>query len=75
MLFLSFNVGYICGLDGIILKIEDINLGVVDYVFNLEVKIFLNLNNGYFFLFIENYILFGNVVVEVYDLRGRIILK
>jgi photosystem II stability/assembly factor-like uncharacterized protein len=73
--FPSFNAGYTCGLDGTILKIMDINLGIENYTSDTDINAFPNPNNGRFALSFGNHILSGNGVAEVYNVRGEVILK
>jgi photosystem II stability/assembly factor-like uncharacterized protein len=73
--FPSFNAGYTCGLDGTILKIMDINLGIENYTSDTEINAFPNPNNGRFALSFGNHILSGTGVAEVYNVRGEVILK
>lgn len=73
--FPSVNVGYTCGVDGTILTIRDINLGIADYASNMEVNAFPNPNKGRFSLSFGDHVLSERALVEVYNARGEMILK
>lgn len=73
--FPSFNAGYTCGLDGTILKIKEINLGVEDLTANFKLEVFPNPNSGHFKLSLDEGKVDQNTVVEVLNLNGEVVYK
>lgn len=73
--FPSFNAGYTCGLDGTILKITNIGLGMDELSSDIKMDVFPNPSNGHFNLFVEEGIVNDNTLVEVLNLNGEVVLE
>lgn len=73
--FPSHNAGYTCGLNGTILKISNINLGMDELESDITFDVFPNPANGYYNLFVEEQMITDNTLLEVLNINGEVVLN
>lgn len=73
--FPSPNAGYTCGLNGKILKTTNITLEVDALTSDFNFEVFPNPGTGHFNLVLEKELLNDNILVEVLNLNGEVVLS